>query len=981
MTDPRLTDLARELFRLKQNVRSLGSSAQLQYSSFEDGSIQGYSGNTQVMQIGLQWDGTYAPTVTNGPIPPTPSDPTVSDATEAVVIGWDGSFAGGLIPTPMDFLRVDAHVGATVGFVPSHSNRVGSFVSPQGGTLSATLPYGTYYVKLVMWTLAGKVSLATNGIEGDAWPVEVSSDGFPPASSPAVELVGGLEVLLARWPAVVNADPVTYRVDISTTTGFTPDLTTLVARTSATQLTIKALPGPAPANPDDPDLRKLAYNTDYFVRVTAEDADGAAAPGAQAFTQVFQITGDNIAVDTVRGNHIIGGEITGDKFASTLSVSSAFWTALAGQRAGFTPDGFFAFRPDDSPIFRIPTDGSNAFLDAEMILRGATVTGGLSIQNAQNELTADARLTLMRGTVAPSAMPEFTHDYEKLQPVTTGLSAGDKTGSMGTFDLVPSEVSQIEYKGGYWVIHQIRTNGTRSWFFSLLGVPINTVTGFYFTDVPGWQIWSTVTLSGSAVPARDGVYTMFFFPESGAWYLSHPTGISRYSLRNAGQTPVVGVNADDVFISEVLSTGALECKFVRPVGNADVPVAFSTRASTTGRFVNSTQLSAVQFRAGGYGTGLARYMFAQRSNGATLLLVNGSAVGSQILYPGSSSDSWTDANRHAESFECPTVQRRGTAYDGTQFWTYGADGFMYKHTSEVWNPNVVSSTIWGQQTWYDDVGTVHETKPGPARSFFYNRRARLKVTLPPPTNNGGVDDPNKVRLYMGRGATQPANAAMWLQGSATLGPVNITTLTTSGTNPPTVEGFPGGNAAIIRSDNDGVQVKGDGSVRMVSGVIGPAGGATEQIAVYGPYYYAYVAANVTVANSTDALVAAWTAGDGSETGETGSSGITHSAGVFTVPKAGWYRLNVGLMWAGHATGLREIKIFRGSSGGAFILYGDSAPGTVVNSITTLDRAMYFAASGQFRIFGRQESGNAGGLTLLGDSTGKFSYMSIEWIRP
>lgn len=974
--------LAREIQGLKRNVRALGSASQLIYSSFEDGSIDGFSGNSQVMQIGRQFDGTYMPQVVNGPVPPKPSGITVDDATEAIIVTWDGSFLGGMAISPMDFLRVDVHVGSSSGFTPTPANRRGSFASPMGGKASVTLPYGTYFVKLICVTYAGKLSDPSDPIEGDAWPVEVTTDGFPPVSSPAATVIGGLDVILARWTPIVNADAVTYQVHISASTGFTPGPTTLVSRTTSSQLTIKALPGPAPTNPSDPDLRKFLYDTPYYVKIIAEDADGAAAAGTEGFDQVYQITGDNVAADTIRGNHIIAGEITGDLFSSTMNVSSAFWTALAGQRAGFTPLGFFAYRSDDSPILRIPTDGSNALFDGELVVRGATVTGGMSIQSSQNEITADAAMTLMRGIVAPSASPQFTDDYEKFLPSTSTLTAAQKTGAMGTFDLVPSEVSQIEYHGSYWVIHQIRTTGTRSWFFDLTGNP--TIPGAtYFDDHTDWHIWSTTTLSGSAVPARDGVYTMFRYIPDNVWYLSHPTGISRYSLRNASSTPVLGVSADDIFITEILSTGVLEVKFFRPSGNTNMPAAFSTRSSIAGRYVSTTQLCAVQFKAGGYGTGANRYVVAGRSNDLTQMLVNGSAGGSQILYPAGSSDDWTSADRDSESFECPTTQRRGLAHDGTYFWTYGADGYMYKHTNTYWNPNFVSSKIWGRATLYDsDAGGtgLHETTPGPAISFNWKRRSRFKVTLTAPPDNGGADDPDKVRLYIGRGATSPTNSNLWLHYTG-LGPTTLDTLTVAGSNPPTVNGFPLSNAAVIKSDDLGLQIKGDGSVRGVSMKIGPAGGATEDVATYGPYYYAYVAASVTVANSTDALVTAWTAGDGSETGETGSVGITHSAGVFTVPKAGWYQLNVGLMWAAHATGLREIKIFRGNAGGAFILYGDSAPGTVVNSITTLDRKMYFAASGQFRIFGRQESGNAGGLSLLGDSTGKFSYMSIEWIRP
>lgn len=988
-----VTELARQIKALQRNVRALGSSPQLSHSSFEDGSIQGYSGNQQVMQIGRQWDGTYTTIVTNGPVPPVPSDPTVSNATESLVIGWDGTFAGGLLASPMDFLRVDAHVGSTAGFAPSHSNRVASFVSPTGGSASITVGAGTWYVKLVSWSQAGQVSAATNAVAGTASPVEVSTDGLPPASSPAAEVIGGLEVILARWAAIVNADPVTYRVDISTTTGFTPDSTTLVARTTATQLTIKALPGLPPALPSDPDPRKLQYDTTYYVRITAEDADGAAAPGVQASATIFQITGDNVAADTIRGNHIIAGEITGDLFASTLSISSAFWTALSGQRAGFTPQGFFAYRSDDSPIFRMPTDGSNAFLDAEMVIRGATVTGGLSIQNAQNEVTADGAVTLMRGIVAPSASPNIVDDYEKILPSTASIATATKTTSMGAFDLVASEVSQIEYKGTYWVIHQVRANGTRSWFFDLSGNP-TTVGGLYFNDHAEWQIYSTVTLSGSSVPARDGVYTMFKWTVDGIWYLHMgPTnGIARYSLRNATQTPVLGCNADDIFISEVLANGSLQCNFVRPLGLLDVPAAFSVRSTPASCYGSSIQLTAVQFRAGGYGTGAARYYVTQRYDALANLLVNGSAGGSQVLYPGGSSDNWASADKDSESFEAPGVQRRGTAYDGTNFWTYGSDGYLYKHTNTYWNPNFVSSKVWAQATQYDGdpLGTgLHETTPGPAVAYTWKRRSRFKVSMSsPPPDNGGLDDPDRYRFYIGRGATKPTNSNFWLHYTG-LGPTTLDTLTVVGSNPPTVNGFPSSNPAQIKNDDSSLYIKGDGSARFVTATIGPAGGTARKIQREEAFWYGYMGALTSaITGSTNTLITGWTPGDPNETGEEINFNISLSAGVFTVTDAGWYNVNVGLLWAANGTGLREVYVYRGNTGGVIALQAESLPHATVPSYTLLNRKLYLQAGGQFRVICRQESGNnTTSLNLIGDngsvtagSAGKASYINIDRIR-
>lgn len=821
----------------------------------------------------------------------------------------------------------------------------------------------------------------------------VATDGNPPASSPTPEVLSGAGVLYVRWPAIVNHDPVRYQVHVSATSGFTEDSSTLAGIVSGTAYTIKALPGSPPANPNDPDPRKLLYDVPYFVRIVAEDDDGAAAAGPEASGQAVQVTGEDIAADTIVGNHILGGTITGDLFASTLAISSAFWTALTGQRAGFTPEGFFAFKSDDSPIFRMPTDGSNAFLDAELVVRGATVTGGMSIQSSQNELTADAALTLMRGVVAPSATPQFVHDYERLLLTTSGLTSSDKTGPLGTFDLVPGEVSQLEFHGTFWVVHQIRNGGTRSWFFTLAGAPLQlTSPNRYFDDHGGWQIYSTTTLSGSAVPSRDGVYTMFKFTDDGRWYLNHPGGISKYSLSNSASTPVIGHAPDDIYIAEVTTTGALSVNFYRPVpiGNGDIGgsglAPFANRSTPASTYGAGISLTAVLFDPAGFGIAGAtdRYAVSQRYTGSLVnVLVKGAS--NTVLYPGSSSENWASPNRDAESFEAPDdVQRRGFAHDGTNFWMYGSDGYLYKHSNEYWNNNTTSSKVWGQVTLYDsDAGGTgtHESKPGPAISIDYKRRSRLKITMTTtPPDNGGPDDPDKFRFYLGRGNTKPANSGFWRQTYEGLGPTTITTLVTSGSNPPTVEGFPGANPAQIKNDDASLYVKGDGSGRFVDLRVGAAGATPRKVLREDAFWYGYMAAPTSaITSSTNTLITGFTVGDPNETGEETNYNISFSAGVFTVTDAGWYLINVGLLWAAHGTGLREVYVYRGNTGGTAALSATSLPHASVPSYTLLNRKLYLQAGGQFRVICRQESGAP--LNLFGDGTagtaGRHSYINID----
>jgi hypothetical protein len=831
-------ELAAQLVGLERKVFAISTTPQLAYSSIENGALRAHDDTLgETMLIGQQWDGTYAPGVTRGPVPPTPSDPLVSDATEGLIIGWDGTFTNATV-APMDFLRVDIHIGATSGFLPDHNNRVGTIAAPAGGSVSVTLAYGTYYVKLVCWSLAGVVSPASNPIEGDSWPIEVSTDGFAPASSPDPTALSGIEVISVRWTPITNADPVRYQVHISTTLGFTPDSTTLVGTTEASSFWIKALPGPDPA-PGDVDTRTLQYDTAYYIRIVALDDDGAAAPSLQAIGSVFQVTGVNLAVDSVTAENILAGSLTGELFSASIVVAGTFKSGETGQRVEWGAAGIQGYKSDGSMILNIPTDGSTALFDGEFIIRGATITGGISIQNSQNEMTANSKMTLMRGIVGPSATPAVTVVWDQVRPSTTSLTAAQKTGTDpqwglgGPFDFDASAVSNIEWKPAesMWVFQQIRPNGTRSWYFNADGTPKDRYgTGVYFSDVKDWEIWSTTEIYSGA---KAGVYTMFRFLPSGTdWYVNGPNGFNHYTRLNSGGTPALGNNGTDFFIAETVGSHLkINYHSMAPDGS-NLP-APSTQYEANAGFAASP--CSVQFSSTGFDIGTARYAVAQRgvSYNGRLLVQSGTGPGS--LLPGGSGG-WASTTVDAESWESPTTNRRGQFWDGSNFYTLGGDGLLSKHTSERWDPTVTSSILWSGVTFKDTdaAGTgTHETKMGPLKQTNLKRRSKLLFIAPAVPDNGGADDPDKVQWYAQRNATAPVSpwTSMWAQGSpigGLTGPASltITTLATTGTNPPTVNSFPASNPAQFTNDDGTLVIDGAGLVKPKTLQVGALGNST-----------------------------------------------------------------------------------------------------------------------------------------------------------
>lgn len=811
---------------------------------------------------------------------------------------------------------------------------------------------------------------------------EAGSDGIAPTSSPDPTVLAGIGMFIAKWTPLTNPDPVRYQVHVSTTLGFTAtvdDPATLVGTTTGSQFTVRALPGPEP-EPGDPDPRTLDYDTTYYVRVIAVDDDGAAPQSLQALASVFRVTGIDLAVDSVTAANIVAGTLTGELFSASVIVAGTFKTAVTGQRVEWGIAGIRGYRSDGSLMVYIPTeDGQEMLLDGEFIARGLTVTGGASFQSLENEITADAAMTLMRGIVAPSASPQFLVTWDSVQPSTAGLTAAEKTDSTsgglgGPFELIPSEVSYIEWKpvNSYWVIHQVRPGGTRSWFFNPDGTPKDLFgTGKYFNDVRDWEIWSVSEMTTSSVPARNGVYTMFRFLQGAGtdYWVSSPFGFNRYSRQNGVAPPVLGNNGEDMFIAEVVG-GLLRIRYHRPDGSGGaMPASFTNYESAAG-YTTGVPLACVSYSSTGFDIGAARYLTAERSNGTNNRLVYTSGTNANSIFPGGSGNSWVSATKEAESFESPTTNRRCIAWDGTQFWTYSADGFLYKHTAEKWDPSVASSTYWGKLTFYDSdaSGGTHETKGGTAKSYFAKRRSKNLFTPPAIPDNGGTNDPDKVRLYMGRGASEPANSSFHLQSETSV-PVTFTTLATATATPPTTSNFPSTNPAKIRNDDDTAYIDGAGNILGVTIKRG-----ADDVAIEGPFWYGFLNSSpAPIATGSNVDVTTWTT-----EGSPSSSGITYSAGIITVPRAGRYRITAQLTWpASNTTGSRVCQVFTGSSGGSVLVAG-AVTGNAANIVSPLaSKTVRLAAGATFRVVANQGSGSS--LSLIAGT--HWSFFQVEWVGP
>lgn len=143
-----------------------------------------------------------------------------------------------------------------------------------------------------------------------------------------------------------------------------------------------------------------------------------------------------------------------------------------------------------------------------------------------------------------------------------------------------------------------------------------------------------------------------------------------------------------------------------------------------------------------------------------------------------------------------------------------------------------------------------------------------------------------------------------------------------------------------------------------------------------PYFYAYLNANQSIPTSgTPAKVTGWVAD-----GTPNSSGITHSAGNFTIPTTGRYKLRAQTWWAAVAapTGTRTAQWVRVSPNN--ILASHSVPG---NSATVpmpvfVEKTVRLTAGEE--IFVQVIQGQASPHNLIG-SNPDITYAQIEWVGP
>ena len=292
--------------------------------------------------------------------PPTDGSAPGSSPTPTLTPGVGFLEADWAAVANADPVTYEVHLSSSTGFTPNAGTL--ALTTPATSTVIRTAPAGgalvagtTYYCKLVARDADGSAAAGAQSGGASILVIAPPTDGAPPSASPTPTVTPGVGTLTARWPAQANADPVTYEVHVSVTTGFTPNAGTLQQSTPATSAVIRTTSGGT----------ALAPGTTYFVKLIAKDADGAAAAGAQASGAILTIASDGSPPSSSPTPTLTSG----------IGFLSARWAAAGGTTdliiyevhlsavgAGFTPSAATKVGETAGLGYTIRTDGAGAAL-------------------------------------------------------------------------------------------------------------------------------------------------------------------------------------------------------------------------------------------------------------------------------------------------------------------------------------------------------------------------------------------------------------------------------------------------------------------------------------------------------------------------------------------------------------------------------------------------------------------------------------------
>lgn len=600
-------------------------------------------------------------------------------------------------------------------------------------------------------------------------PPEALTDGLPPSHSPVPTVLAYIRVLIVKWEPVANPDLVTYDVHVSTDPDFTPSAETLAAADVAgTQVFVRSTPAGA-----------LDYDTDYYVRIVARDADGPAEPSEAILGQATQVGLEDI----------VAGSITADLLAAVLVLASTIKLGdlididVPRVDADGTPLGGIVVRdpsnPSGAPLVQLHPNGCK--------FRGELVTDLLTVMELARVVT-----TLMLGSGSVTTLENGVPDPDVKPTLTVGPEATSAWPAPPTgwaqrgisWDEVSGTWLRLLWNGGQKRIAIQRVSAS--------GVPtslINTNDGtYYVTEISSvcrrgdnFLVCVLETFSDDVKRWRLISYNLAgernVFPQTFA------------TQAEVNGTPAVGVDeagSDTVALAWVKSGSAA----------GDVQVE-RYKTDYLGRESGSVIISRTSYTGN---MNLRSVRVGSFDLGSPHVWISAGQINQFAAFPG-----WPSFNNQVPPVLPEIVARRfdvdATVFSGGSAWRPGVDRFYSTSNDQT-------LTRWsdykpaGDATWtarYANTAGTDTTAASPPETILVPARRTVTVSLPPAPNGvtsasvwvGYADSGAASTLYK-RSETLTAARAMVLAGKSTTGSTAVPTTNTMG-----------GDPAIMRSQVQG----------------------------------------------------------------------------------------------------------------------------------------------------------------------------------
>lgn len=274
------------------------------------------TGKTQVITMNSAARGVAE----DGRAPARTSAPQVSTRGGVARVTYDGYDEDGLDPI-WDQDHVEVHVGDTEDFVEGRSTLLANLNGP-GSVVVTEAGYDTVkYVKFVPVDSGGDRGPASAVVEIVVERQQIEDGDLNDGSEPDVPdayWLGGIGTIFLKWAPIINgADNPRYRVYGSETeAGCVPGPSTYYGEVEGAMAVVRNMPNGDPFPFEivvDSEGHEDKQYLDTYWCVTAVDRDGESEPSPIMVGRPAQVTGPDIAVNTVTTNMLIANSITAEK--------------------------------------------------------------------------------------------------------------------------------------------------------------------------------------------------------------------------------------------------------------------------------------------------------------------------------------------------------------------------------------------------------------------------------------------------------------------------------------------------------------------------------------------------------------------------------------------------------------------------------------------------------------------------------------------